>query len=187
MTSAPIRRVLLSFAAGGLSLPGDCASAPIRRVLLSFALLLLLVSGVQAQNPLLPNIPAGNFNITTYGAVGDGNTDNTTAIQDAINAAATAGGGTVEIPAGTFLSGPLTLVKNMDLQLDSGAILRMLPESSYPNTSPLLTASSLTNLEITGTGIIDGQANFASWWTNNPSLSTSQRPVLLVSAVATAC
>lgn len=158
-------------------------SASTRLPSVCLALLLLSISGMQAQTPLLPNIPAGNFNITTYGAVGDNATDNTSPIQTAINAAASAGGGTVEIPAGTFLSGPLTLVKNLNLQLDSGAILRMLPESSYPNTSPLLTASSLTNLEITGTGIIDGQATFASWWTNNPPtsppLSTSQRPVLL--------
>lgn len=154
-------------------------SVSTRAALVSLALAILFISPIQAQTPLLPNIPAGNFNVTTYGAVGDGITTNTTAIQNAISIASASGGGTVEIPAGTYLSGPLTLVKNINLQLDSGAILRMLPYLSYPNTSPLLTASSLTNFEITGTGIIDGQANFASWWTNSPSLSTSQRPVLL--------
>ena len=141
--------------------------------------LTLTASWTYAQTPPLPNIPAGNFNITTFGAVGDGITTNTTDIQSTINAAHAAGGGTVEIPAGTFLSGPLTLASSINLQLDSGAILRMLPEQSYPGATALITANSLTNLEITGTGTIDGQASFASWWTNSPSLSTSQRPILV--------
>ena len=149
-------------------------------VRLACLLCLLVPASIFAQTPPLPNIPAGNFNINSYGAVGDGVTDNTTAIQDAINDASTAGGGTVEIPTGTFLSGPLTLLSDINLQLDSGAILRMLPQQAYPNTSPLITVSSQNNLEITGSGIIDGQANFASWWTNKPStLPTSQRPALV--------
>lgn len=145
----------------------------------SLLLLTLTASWMRAQTPPLPNIPANNFNITSYGAVGDGISTNTTAIQNAINAASAAHGGTVEIPAGTFLSGPFTLTSSLNLQLDSGAILRMLPQAAYSSTSPLITASSLTNLEITGSGIIDGQATFASWWTNSPKLSTSQRPVLV--------
>src|SRR5436190_766324 len=51
----------------------------------------------------LPAIPAGSFDVTSYGAVGDGKTNNTSAIQAALNAASTAGGGTVTIPSGTFL------------------------------------------------------------------------------------
>ena len=50
--------------------------------------------------PQLPTIPAAVFSIATFGAVGDGRTDNTTAIQTAINTAQTAGGGTVEGPRG---------------------------------------------------------------------------------------
>jgi polygalacturonase len=132
---------------------------------------------MHAQTPPLLNIPAGNFDITTFGAVGDGTNDNTTAIQSAINAASAAGGGTVEILAGTFLSGPLTLLSDINLQLDSSAILRMLPYLVYPNTSPLITMSGQTNFEISGTGTIDGQAQTTGWWTNG--LSTSARPVLL--------
>jgi polygalacturonase len=52
----------------------------------------------QAVNPALPTIPTNNFNVTKYGAIGDGKTDNTAAIVNAINAAA-AKGGTVEFPA----------------------------------------------------------------------------------------
>ncbi len=127
--------------------------------------------------PVLPVIPANSFNITNFGAVGDGITTNTTAIQNTISAASTAGGGTVEIPAGTFLSGPLTLASSINLQLDGGATLQMLPFGSYPGgTSPsdFITASTLHDLELSGTGTIDGQGN--GWWTNN--LSTSERPVM---------
>lgn len=145
----------------------------------SLLILTLTASWTHAQTPPLPNIPAGNFNVMSYGAVGDGVTTNTTAIQNAINAASAAGGGTVEIPAGTYLSGPLTLLSDINLQVDSGAILRMLPYLVYPGTSPLVTVSSQTNVEITGSGTIDGQATSASWWTNSPSLSTSQRPILV--------
>jgi polygalacturonase len=145
----------------------------------SLLFLILIAVSAHAQTPPLPVIPAGNFNILTYGAVGDGVTTNTTAIQNAINDASAAGGGTVEIPTGTYLSGPLALLSNINLQLDTGAILRMLPQLMYASTSPLITISSQTNVEITGSGIIDGQATFASWWTNNPSLTTSQRPILI--------
>ena len=98
----------------------------------------LLISWTRAQSPALPIIPvAYTNNITTYGAVGNGIITNTTAIQNAINAAFAAGGGTVEIPSGTFLSGPLNFSNSINLQLENGAILRMLPYGSYPGgTSP---------------------------------------------------
>ena len=76
----------------------------------------------------------------TYGAKFDNATDNATAIQSAINAATLGGttngliGGTVKIPAGTnaYLCGPITLKNNVNLQIDAGALLRMLPLTSYP-------------------------------------------------------
>jgi polygalacturonase len=149
-------------------------------------LLFLLAAPLLQANPVLPVIPANLVNITNapYNALGDGTTTNTTAIQSAINAVAKLGGGTVEIPSGTletFLCGPLNFSNNINLQIDSGAILRMLPYMSYPGgTSPadFITATSLTNLEFSGSGTIDGQAATApDWWTHG--LSTSERPVLL--------
>ncbi len=141
--------------------------------------LLVAVTWTRAQNPVLPVIPANSFNITSFGAVGNGVNTNTTAIQNTINAAFVAGGGTVEIPSGTFLSGPLNFSNSINLQLDSGAILRMLPYGSYPGgTSPadfITTASGGHDLEVSGAGTIDGQATFSGWW---DGLSTSERPTL---------
>ncbi len=139
--------------------------------------------------PALPNINTNNIvNITSFGAVSSTTLTNTTAIQNAINAATAGGttnglsGGTAEIPAGTYLSGPLTLANNVNLQLDSGAILRMLPFGQYPVTwftnggtniyftaNNFISGTSLTNIEISGSGAIDGQG--LPWW---PWANTNQ-------------
>ncbi len=130
--------------------------------------------------PTLPNINTNNVvNITTYGAVGNGIADNTTAIQNAINAAAAlSGGGTVRVTApGVFLSGPLTLKSKVNLQIDGGATLEMLPMSqftAYPNsTTYFIYANNLTDVEISGAGTIDGQG--ADWW----SPLASSRPYMV--------
>jgi PKD repeat protein len=132
--------------------------------------LLFASAALSLATPILPTIPATNFNVTSFNAVGDGTTDNTTAIQAAINAASAAGGGTVEIPAGTYLSGPLTLASSINLQIDSGATLMALPVAAFTNypaqNQPypnLIYASGMTDLEISGSGTIDGQG--AAWWT----------------------
>jgi polygalacturonase len=133
-----------------------------------------------SADPALPVIPNQTFVITnpTYGAVGDGITTNTTSIQNAINAASTAGGGTVEFPAGTYLCGPLTMKSSINLQLDSGALLRMLPYDKYPggivNPANFINGSSLHDIEISGTGAIDGQGS--PWW---PGYKTNNRPVMV--------
>jgi polygalacturonase len=121
-----------------------------------------------------------DLNVTNYGALGDNMTTNTTFIQNAINAAATGGttnglsGGTVEIPAGVYICGPLTLKSAINLQIDSGAILRMLPFGQYPMTfftnsgtvtwsaPTFISAANLHDVEISGSGAIDGQG--AAWW-----------------------
>lgn len=63
------------------------------------------------------------YNIIDFGAIDDGTTNNASAIQAAIDAAANAGGGQVLIPAGEFLSGTLRLRSNIDFHLAAGAIL----------------------------------------------------------------
>ena len=144
-----------------------------------------------AASPALPAINTNNvLNITSFGAIGDGVTTNTTAIQNAINTATTGGatnglsGGTVRIPPGIFLSGPLTMKNFVNLQLDPGATLRLLPLSQYPggDVSPgnFLTGSSLHDLEISGSGGIDGQG--APWW---PGYKTNNRPVVIALSTCT--
>ena len=101
----------------------------------------------QAVNPALPAIPANHFNVTNYGAIGNGLKDNTANIQNAINAASAAGG-IVEIPAGTFLSGPITLTNSINLQVDTNAMLQMLPLGTYPGgTTSAQTFIFCTNVQ----------------------------------------
>jgi polygalacturonase len=134
------------------------------------------------------NINTNNIITVTnspYDAVGDNATDNTLAISNAIVQANQGGntnglfGGTVRIPApGTFLCGPLTLKNNVNLQIDVGALLRMLDYNHYPGgiTNPpnFIFGSSVTNIEISGGGAIDGQG--APWW---PGYKTNSRPIMI--------
>lgn len=124
----------------------------------------------------LPTIGAGAFNVTTYGAVGDGKTDNTTAIQAALTAAGAAGGGTVTVPSGTFVSGPIVISSGTRLELSSGAVLQMLPMASYPSATTAFITSSGTShdIAITGAGTIDGQGQ--AWWDAFANDSSISRP-----------
>ena len=73
--------------------------------------------GVRAQSIPLPVIPNATFNVTNFGAVGNGKTMNTAAIQKTIGTASAAGGGTVLVPAGKFLTGPFTLASSINRPL----------------------------------------------------------------------
>ncbi len=136
---------------------------------------------VNALPPALPTIPPGTNNILNFGAVGDGLTTNTTAIQNAINNAGASGIGTVEVPAGTFLCGPLSLVNSLNLQIDAGATLLMLPFTNYPggdvSGTPFINGSSLHDLEISGSGVIEGQG--LPWWKDSETNSAANRPVMI--------
>jgi polygalacturonase len=153
-----------------------------------------LTMSLLALPPVLPAINTNNVITITnapYDAVGDGATDNTLAISNAIVQANKGGktnnlfGGTVRIPApGIFLCGPLTFKNNVNMQIDGGAILRMLPLNlftNYPSNGGdtygnFFYASGLTNLEISGSGAIDGQGT--PWW-SAPSAVFNNRPYLI--------
>ena len=142
-----------------------------------------LLAGAQSAPlpvPTLPTINVNNLvNITNFGAMSSTTLTNTTAIQMAINAAATTNGGcTVEIPAGTFMSGPLTLKSGINLQIDSGATLKMLAKSNWPSSTTFLNGSSIHDVEISGSGTIDGNAHFGSseWWGLLGGSPASSRP-----------
>ncbi len=125
-----------------------------------------------------PDLPYRDFAITSHGAVGDGATDATGAIREAIAACHRAGGGRVVVPAGRFLTGPVHLRSNINLHLSEGATLLFStdPEDYLPAVftryegielmgySPLIYAFEQENVAITGTGTLDGQASNEYWW-----------------------
>lgn len=139
------------------------------KIILILAAGLALTTSVEAQSftpPELPNIPNHTFNVKDHGAVGDGVATNTSAIQSTIDAATKAGGGIIEIPAGVYLSGPIRLASQINLRVDEGATLRMLPLDKYPGgtTDPdnFIGGSKLHDVAISGAGTIDGQG--IPWW-----------------------
>ncbi|MDQ0061447.1 glycosyl hydrolase family 28-related protein [Paenibacillus harenae] len=82
---------------------------------------------------MLPNIPGRIFDITLYGAIGDGLTDNTDAIERAIEACSAAEGGRVLIPAGIWLTGPIVLRSKIELHAAAGALISFSRQfESYP-------------------------------------------------------
>lgn len=115
------------------------------------------------------------INVRDYGAVGDGKNLDSPAIDKTIAAAADAGGGTVLVPAGTYLSGSIHLRSNIRLVIDAGATILGAPQDlkAYDETEPftiggyqdgghcffhnsLIWGENLTNVFITGHGTING-------------------------------
>jgi polygalacturonase len=130
--------------------------------------ILVCASVVTAQSIPLPVIPDATLNITDYGAIGDGTTLNTAAIQKTIDAASAAGGGTVLVPSGKFLTKPFTLASSINLHLASDAYILLSDElTKYPASGGKyqdgISASGAHDIEISGAGTIDGQGN--AWWT----------------------
>lgn len=107
------------------------------------------------------------FNVTNYGAVGDGKTLNTVAIQKAIDDCASNGGGTVYIPSGTFVSGTIQLKSNVTLYLENGAVLLGSPNlKDYYIDSVrvgLIFTKNSENVMIKGDGIIDGNGDLFNY------------------------
>lgn len=110
---------------------------------------------------------AADFNVTGYGAKGNGVTDDAKAIQRAIDACSASGGGSVVFPSGkTFMAGPLHLKSNVDLHLQSNSVLLANPDEAVYTESAFrgnrgegmmwISGKDIHNVSITGQGRIDG-------------------------------
>jgi polygalacturonase len=104
------------------------------------------------------------FDIVKFGAVGDGKTLNTIAVQKTIDACYQDGGGMVLIPRGIFIIGTVTLKSNIHLYLEPGAILRGSPDlNDYTPYNQvhygMIYAENSENISISGFGNIDGNGD----------------------------
>jgi len=104
--------------------------------------------------------PNSLFDIRTYGAKPGGAEKCTEAINQAIAACAKSGGGTVFVPAGTYVTGSVELLSHVTLHLDSGAVLKgsedLADYGRGRGRAPLIRATDAEDIAIAGRGIIDG-------------------------------
>lgn len=125
-------------------------------------------------------ITADIFNVSSFGAIGDGKTNNTAAVRAAASAVAAAGGGVLLFPRGDWVTGSFNLSSNMVVRV-VGKIIGIRPESpssahidfpfvesvpSYPGgewePAALMYGRDLTNVSINGGGIVWGSGDV--WW-----------------------
>ena len=130
-----------------------------------------------------------------FGGVGDGRTDDTNALQRAIDACPV--GGRVLIPEGDWLTAPLFLESDMDLHLARGARLLGHPDiekwpvlpamregevlatwegEALPSHAGLITGIEVQNVRIYGEGVIDGNASRETWWSRPKAMFGGWRP-----------
>ena len=133
------------------------------KIIFSCALALM---GCVAQSPAAEQ---ARRLITDFHAVGDGATLNTRAIQSAIDQCAAAGGGVVVVPRGVFLTGALFFKPGVNLRIEQDGVLKgTIAQADYPPiytrwegierywTPALLNFVGMTNVEVSGEGLIDG-------------------------------
>ena len=116
------------------------------------------------------------YNVVDYGAVSGGKTKIDQAVSKAIDLASEHGGGTIFIPAGEWLTGPIHFKSNINIHLDAGCVLKFSDDfddylpmvkvrwqgTECVNFSPLFYGYRCENISITERGTIDGQGT--KWW-----------------------
>jgi polygalacturonase len=128
-------------------------------------------------------VSAKEYNVVDFGAKGDGKTNNTIAINNAVKKCNNDGGGTVVIPSGTFISGTVVLLSNVNLHLEQGAILFGSKDTSdYLRMSTILNGEGFNryglicavealNISITGSGEINGNGTHFMYGLDKPKMS----------------
>lgn len=128
---------------------------------------------VQMPQPTLPTIPDNQVSILDCGGKGDGLTLNTEAFAKAISQLNKQGGGHLNVPAGIYLTGLISLKDNIDLHLEKNAIIVFSEDKNdlikvdkttgvkELRAATAITASKRKNISITGEGTIDGNGE---WW-----------------------
>lgn len=154
-----------------------------KTILLATALLLTLVSragdyGKYYQNlpkPMpevtAPVIPSNTVSLLDCGGKGDGTSMNTEAFAKAVSKLNKMGGGHLDVPAGIYLTGLISLKDNIDLHLERNAVIvfsedkkdlfKVEDGKTDNKATPGISASNRKNISITGEGIIDGNGE---WW-----------------------
>ena len=129
----------------------------------------------KAKREAVPNLPDGSakqYVITDFGAIGDGKTLNTEAIQSSIDKCESDGGGVLVISEGTFLTGSVFFKQGVDLHVTKDGVLKgTVNPDDYPQvdtrwegeekiwTAALLNFFDMTDLDLTGEGLIDGSGD----------------------------
>lgn len=116
-----------------------------------------------------PSFPDYEVNIRDFGALSDGVTLNTEAINNAIKTVSSKGGGKVIIPEGLWLTGPVVLLSNVNLYTEKNALIVFSSDTSlYPiieasfegldtkRCQSPISAMNAENIAITGSGVFDG-------------------------------
>ena len=130
--------------------------------------------GVPFEMPVVKVPKFNNYkvSIVDFGAIPDGQTLSTEAIQKAIDKVNEKGGGTVIIPAGNWFTGPIVLKSNVNLHAEMNALIVFSPDYRlYPivdaswegldtrRAQSPITARNAENIAITGRGIFNGSGN----------------------------
>jgi polygalacturonase len=131
------------------------------------------------------------FDVRQFGARGDGKTLDTAAIQKALDECGKAGGGTVKLSPGVYLSQPITLRTRTTLLIEEGATLKatddpkdylpadvtwdeILNQTKKGPFTPFIGGKDLQDVTITGRGTIDGSGE--RWWAPAMEAKQPHRP-----------
>jgi polygalacturonase len=149
---------------------------PFKKVIF-FSILFIYTTSLYADNSF------SFYNVKNYGAIGNGKNLDSKAINAAIEAASNAGGGTVYVPAGNYLSGSIRLKNYICLFIDQGATIVAAPvsaENGYDDEeesisvkyqdsghshwkNSLIWGYDVQNISIIGDGWIDGKNLYKDW------------------------